>query len=386
MRLLRFPSDRVTALAAGPDRRLLIGGSSDGRVAEIGPDLSREGTFQSEILDAGSVAQWGRVACDAELPRGTRLAVRVRTGNTAEPDQTWSEWTEVPFEQGRAGGRIDAPAARWLQAEVRLAAERVGATPVVRALEVYYLPRNRPPRIERLSVGAAGEGWSRLPQQSPLGRPVVAEDPVSRRIVESLQPGRAGAAPVRKFYEAGARTFSWTASDPDGDTLVYALEIRREGEESWFALASEVEDDFYTWDSRGLGDGRYRLRLTARDRRSNAAGRDLAATRVSDPFLVDNTPPEIVDLDLRRTAGGFEVRFRAEDPAGRVAAAEFAFGEEPWRSVEPVDGVADSENEEYRVAIPHGQDEGKGGATAGLRLRVTDASGNVSGASRPLPR
>ena len=69
------------------------------------------------------------------------------------------------------------------------------------------------------------------------------------------------AGPLRKAYEAGARTFSWTADDPDGDRLAYRLEVRREGEDAWFPLATGLEDTFYTWDVRGLPDGDYRVQL-----------------------------------------------------------------------------------------------------------------------------
>jgi hypothetical protein len=372
-RMLRFPSEKATAVVADVEGRVVVGGSADARVAEIGPELSREGSFVTEVLDAGSVARWGRVAWDAETPRGARLAVRVRSGNTAEPDETWSEWSGVDPD-----GDTRAPAARWLQAEVRMMGGGGGTTPLLRSIEVHYQPRNRPPRIDRLAVGVPGEAWSRQPQQSAFGGgPVVAEDPISRKVTENLQSGRKGAAPVRKQYEAGVRTASWSAADPDGDPLVYSLELRPEGAEGWLPLASAIQEDFYSWDGRGLSDGRYRLRLTAQDGRFNAEGQGFAVTRVSDPFVVDNTPPQITHLEVREASGGFEVRFRAQDSGGRVAAAEVGHGDGPWSPIDPEDGVADSEVEEFRLHVPAASLEG-------LRLRVTDASGNVAAAPRRL--
>lgn len=383
-RILRFPSDSASGLVAGSDGRILVGGTTDARLSEIGPDLADEAVYRTATLDAGALADWGRIRWDADLPGGSRLRIRVRSGNTDEPDETWSEWTLVDSARTEQHGPVGAPPARRIQVELDLVASKAGSSPRVRSLEIHYRTRNRPPRIERLSVGPPGEAWARVPQQSSTGKgPLVTDDPVARETSGSLQPGERGATPIRRAYESGARTFSWSAQDPDGDKLVYMLEVRREGEESWAPLVHSIEDEFYSWDARTLPDGDYRVRLSVNDGPDNPLGKSHSDLRVSSPFAVDNTPPGIEDLDVEPDDAGFAVRFEATDPGGQVVAAEFALDDGPWTFVDPVDGVADSASESYRFGIPHVEDPAE---QAHLKLRVTDESGNVAGALQPLAR
>jgi hypothetical protein len=381
-RILRFPSDTASGLVAGRDGRILVGGTTDARLAEIGREPAKDAVYRSAALDAGTLADWGRIRWDADVPDGSRLRLRVRSGNTDDPDETWSEWTAVPLARAEEQGAVGAPAARRLQVEIELTASRSGASPRVRSVEIHYRPRNRPPRIERLAVGPPGEAWARAPQQSSTGRgPLVADDPVARETTDALQPGDRVAAPIRRAYESGARTFSWSAQDPDGDDLTFTLEVRREGQESWAPLADALEDDFYSWDARTLPDGDYRVRLTVNDGRDNPLGESYSDLRVSSPFSVDNSPPEIGTLDVDADNSGFDVQFEATDAGGQIVAAEFALDDGPWTFLDPVDGVADSASESYRFEIPGAElaaDE------THLKLRVTDEAGNVVGALQTL--
>jgi hypothetical protein len=188
---------------------------------------------------------------------------------------------------------------------------------------------------------------------------------------------------IRKAYETGARTFHWEASDPDGDGLTFSLEIRGEQEERWFPLSRRIDDTFFSWDSRSVPDGRYRVRLTADDGNDNAHDGGYARQRVSDPFPVDNTPPSISGLRVDASATGWNVRFVARDPGGQISSVEFASGDGPWKAIHPEDGVADSEDETYRLTVQKGDGQE---VERFLRLRVTDLTGNVGGALRVLSR
>ena len=108
-----------------------------------------------EAVDAGTVAKWGRLQWEADVPRGTRLEVRARAGNTAEPDETWTDWVVV---EGTGGTGVAAglPATRWLQARVDMEPSRAGDSPSLRRIELFYQARNRAPVITDLSVAPAG--------------------------------------------------------------------------------------------------------------------------------------------------------------------------------------------------------------------------------------
>ena len=365
--LQRFPSDQVTALAVTPGGRLLAAGSNDARVAALGPDLAGTGTWVSDVFDAGTVADWGISRWDGAAAGGA-IEVALRVGNTAEPDTTWSAWSPV-----RSGESVSVPAARFVQA--RLALRGGGsARPRVRRLEVAYRTKNRAPRIRKLDVESPGLAVVSQPASGGSSPgPLVAEDPVAQRT--SRASGRRPTPSTRRLYEAGARSASWDASDPDDDTLRYTLELRAVGEENWRELARDLETAFCSWDSRGTPDGLYELRLTVSDGEDNAQGSARTDVRVSDPFTIDHTPPRLENVQV--SSDRKRVTFLAVDPGGKVAAVEVAEDASPWRRVAPEDGIEDGERERYAVDLPAGQ---------ALRLRVTDAAGNLGGGTTvPAP-
>ncbi len=377
--LLEIPSDQASALAAADDGSVLIGGTSDARLERLGPELLAEGSYLTPPVDAQTVAEWGRVSWEADLPAGAGLRVFARSGNTDEPDATWSDWSAIePAEAGGDPGR--PPAARWLQLRVELRATGDGRSPLLRRLEVFYLPRNRPPRIAEFEVQPAGVVWTQAQSQPqrPQG-PVVVDDPVSRRIIRTL--GARGAVAVRKAFELGARTAVWKAEDPDGDELRYALEIRREGAEAWIPLALDVEEDHVGWDARSFSDGWYRLRLTADDSPGNPAGKGFQDRQLSPAFHIDNTRPVVAAPRIRSRSGAFDVEFVATDAGGNVAAVEVAVDGGDWQPLDPLDGVADSDEEFYRLRV---EPAAARTANRSLRVRVTDASGNLGGDAWPL--
>ena len=60
------------------------------RVLGIDPGLTRCGYG---VVDARRPSRWGRIEWSGEAGGGVKLSVR--TGNTEEPDNTWSDWKRV---------------------------------------------------------------------------------------------------------------------------------------------------------------------------------------------------------------------------------------------------------------------------------------------------
>lgn len=60
----------------------------------VGPYTSSS-TWTSAVVDAGAVVGWDTLTRDVVAPSGTSVTVRVRSGNTATPDATWTAWTTV---------------------------------------------------------------------------------------------------------------------------------------------------------------------------------------------------------------------------------------------------------------------------------------------------
>lgn len=376
VRLLRIASEQASAMARAGDGAILIGGSTDARVERLGPRRRSGGTYFTPAIDGGTIADWGRLRWEADLPPGAKLSVEARSGNTDDPDNTWSDWVSLPSRDGAAGVDAGVPPARWFQMRIDLADKR-GSRPRLRRLAVAYLPRNRAPRVQALSVEPAGVVIVRRPvPTAAFTGSVVTDDPISRQAANG-QRGTMRPAPLRRGYEPGARTFQWQAEDPDGDRLRYRLDLRREGTTHWFPLVRESEDEFFSWDARGVPNGSYRVRLTAADSADNPRGGALSHEKISDLFVIDNSRPTVEGLDVKRAEKGLQVEFVARDPGGTVAAVEVALDGAAWQPLHPLDGVADSAEERYRLVVE--PDPAATDGTRALLVRVTDAAGNLGG-------
>src|SRR4051812_28982274 len=105
----------------------------------------------------------------------------------------------------------------------------------------------------------------------------------------------------------GAR---WSANDPNGDELIYTVEIRGINETEWKLLREKVKERYLTWDSTAFPDGRYKLRVTASDAPANPPGQALSSRLESDSFVIDNTAPQISGVSGSRTGGQLVVRWK----------------------------------------------------------------------------
>ncbi len=89
------------------------------------------------VLDIGEgvAKNLGQVSWTADTPEGTSLTLQFRSGSTASPDGSWSDWTE-PIDSG-AGVLLDLPEPRrYLQYQVNLQTSDPGLAPRLQLLEI----------------------------------------------------------------------------------------------------------------------------------------------------------------------------------------------------------------------------------------------------------
>ncbi len=306
-----------------------------------------QGTYESPVFDAGGVARWGKLRSQTS----GSVVIRTRAGNSIRPDRTWSDWSATP------------PNARYLQ----FSAEFKGPDATLDNVAAAYLPQNNPPVVRSVSV------------ITQPGKTPAAAAPASASTAFSVTVTDTGdAAPTSSTGTATqtiSRTssqqllISWQADDPDNDKLVYQLDFRGDGQRDWKTLKSGLHENTYALDADALPDGRYLFHVIASDREANPAGAAKEADLVSSPVLIDNTPPAI----RIRTASRTEVVFEAEDAASLLRRAEWSLDAGPWTPIAPVDGILDSQSEQFRFtpdSIPPGEHM--------LALRVTDSGNNTA--------
>jgi len=334
---------QVMCLAAGLRKGELLTGTGDaGRVVRYGPGFIKEGLYTSEVFDAKFAARLGAITWTGTFPPGTSVELSTQSGNVAEPDASWSEWSALYQTSGQA---VTSPPARFLRYRVRLKTAIPQSAPEVDGVKIAYLASNQPPRVKSVKVTTPAD----------KGR-------------NSSKPGGSGQVEI-----------SWQAEDPNGDQMRYALDFRMRGDAAWRTLEEKTDKTSYTWKTEGVPDGSYEVRVTASDEPENPKDKALSHSRVSLPFMVDNTRPLVVVTvrgalpGARKTAADVTMT----DGASLIKAAEYSLDSGEWQAILPDDGIYDSKSEKATVELDNLE---PGEHT--LAVRATDENENVGAASQ----
>ncbi len=373
--LFESKEDHLVSLSIDEQARPVVGTGSEGRVYRLGPDRDHvlvadveqrqvsgvfvrgdagyvvasdpavvhpilgsggiDAVWTSKVLDAGIRARYGRMSWDADGD----VALSTRSGNTSEPDETWSDWSPDQKQEGA----VKSPTGRYFQVRTRLS----GQDSVLRRVEIPFVTDNLRPVVTQVTTKSAASTESTGQGMQKSGEPIDA----------SSKPQIA---------------VSWKVDNPDEDELRYFVEYRLEGSEHWFA-AHDPRDVLtkseLTWKTSDLPEGKYRLRVTASDELSNPPQRVQRHRLVSEVVLVDNSAPRIEGLAVK----GRTIRGVASDGIGPVRRIEARIaGYEEWIPFEPVDGIFDQPKESFVLDL---------GALAPsgpilVTVRVFDTAGN----------
>jgi hypothetical protein len=296
--LARLPSGQIQAMAAEPAGSSVLGTGVPGQLWRVSNRFSDRGLFASNVFDAKLQARWGKGQVRAEIPAGTRLAVEYRAGNVEEPDETWSAWS---------ADAATLPLSRFLQYRATLESADGRSTPSLASVSVYFGTINRPPVVESLDV----------------------PDLVGKPIIDS----------------AGKLAIRWKGSDPNGDTLVYDVEIRKEGWPDWVAVARELTASELSWEPGSLPSGIYRLRVIASDAPSNRQEEKLTGSATSAGFVLDRDAPIVTISSAEAKEGKIEVAVSAKDGDTRLTSAAYSLDGRDWWPIFPDDGLFDSMEE-----------------------------------------
>jgi hypothetical protein len=378
-RIYRLTPDRKATLLAQTGEseatRLMIAQSgllaatgNMGKLYRLTGNSAPDGYFESPVHDSTTVARWGRLSWRGDLPQGTQIAFRTRTGNSARPDSTWSDWSAPITSPTQAA--ITSPNARYIQWRVELRSSN-GNTPALDSVTAAYLPQNTPPVVRSISVSSQPNAAA---QKAAAAVSAAASTAFSITVTDSGEATAAAGTPTQTLNRgAGQQTqISWQADDPDGDRLVYSVYFRGEDEREWKLLRSNLFENTLNLDAEVLADGRYYFRVVASDRPSNPQPQARENDLISAPVLIDNTPPLIRVTSSRRAESSFELTIDASDQTSTLRRCEYSIDAGPWSPVEASDGVTDSAAETFHIQI----DNLRAGEHL-IVIRVYDAAGNA---------
>ncbi|MBQ01108.1 MAG: hypothetical protein CL477_10540 [Acidobacteria bacterium] len=356
----RAPARQVTRFHRQPDGTLSYATANPGKMVRLTGALAERGTYESEVRDAETVATWGTISWRAMTPGGSRVELSSRSGNTAIPNDTWSEWSR-PYTDA-AGSQIASPKARYLQWRASLLAG--DASPILTSVTAAYLPRNVRPAVTQITVHQPGTVFQ---QPFSSGDPPIAG-------LDALETESNGSASTlgRESYRKGIQTFVWQATDKNGDQLEYAIAYRREDETAWQTLRSDMRATVFAWDTSAVPDGAYRVRVTVSDATSNAPDTALVGERESPVFDIDNSAPRIEAAAVREVGGRSVLSFTVRDDHSPIQHVELSKGDDTWRTVYPTDGIPDALVETFEVLL---DDAGLGAPP--VIIRATDALRNT---------
>lgn len=372
--LVSSTSSQVTAFHSARGGGMYVAAANLGKLFRLGPGTEKDGTVESDVMDAGAFSYWGRARFEGD-EQGGKITLETRTGNLDRPQKNWSPWGTLSLND--KAGRIASPSARFLQYRLKLAAGANGASPYVSLMEMAYLTKNVAPVVEAIEPTPpnykfpAPSTVSSTPQQT-LSLPPVGQ---RRRGSSGLSIDSSTTSMNYAHGWAGAR---WKALDENGDTLVYKIEIRGVGEQNWKPLKDNLHEARYTFDSTSFPDGEYQVRVTATDSPDNPPAEALTSSLESEPFLIDNTPPEITGLTAAQEGSSVVVRWRAKDARAVIEKAEYSVNGGEWLPAMPVSKLADSLEHAYEVKIDRGQGE------LSIAVRVADEFANQSVAKTAL--
>ncbi|MFA5251701.1 MAG: hypothetical protein WC454_03845 [Phycisphaerae bacterium] len=302
-------ASQISAMAVTGDN-VYLGTANPAKLIKLTRVFAREGTYISDLIDAGQPADWGKLQIDADIPQGCKVMVACRSGNVKDiNDSTFSDWTEPTEVNGPV--QMKCPLGRFCQYKLILRTEDGRKSPLIREIAVADTVPNLAPRVESVSTER-----------------IESDD------------------------KKGMLKISYDAKDDNGDKLIYKIDFRKVGRENWIELKKEVEEDNFEWDGKTVEDGRYELKVTASDERSNTTVTKLTGSRITKPVIVDNTPPVIKKYSLESGEKAVTLKMQASDQLSAIGKVEYTLDSNAeWKGAVPDDLVYDTTDEDFTITM-----------------------------------
>jgi hypothetical protein len=322
-------ASQITAINVRRDA-VYLGTANPAKLIKLGTGFASEGTYISDLIDAGQPARWGKLQIEADIPQGCSVRVASRSGNVKDVnDPTFSSWTKLV--EVTEPVQLRCPLGRFCQYKLVLQSNGP-KTPIIREIAVASSVPNLAPKVESVDVS-----------------PIAA-------------PGKQGEFKI-----------SFKAKDDNGDKMIYKIDFRKVGRTNWIELEDEIEKPTFEWDGKTVEDGRYEVRVTASDERSNNSATKLTGSRISEQVIVDNTAPVIKKHSIDKGGKSITLKLHVSDEFSAIGRLNYTVdSNEKWKGTMPDDMVYDTTEEEFTIVI----DKLEAGEHI-IAVRIADSVGNI---------
>ena len=310
------------------------------------PEQRFDGVYTSRIFDTKNISSWGKIDWKSEVPDGASLQLQTRSGNSVEPNQTWSAWS--PPYSNIQGEQMLSPKARFLQFKILFKALSGRATPRFHNATFFYLQTNVAPIVSKIDL---------LPSNEVFLKPFIQDEIIWGQYVSPSDKAKNNDKTkmymvAKKVQRKGFQTVVWDAVDKNEDSLLFSISIRNEDDNKWRILKDRWEEKIFAFDTISFPDGNYFIKIEAGDSPSNPLGMDLKSENISRQVTIDNSLPVIKNLQLNRDKDRVTISFLAEDSSSFIKDVQFLIRPDEWRTIFPKDGICDSKMEEFEVTVP----------------------------------
>jgi len=302
-------ASQITAVTVLGDE-VYLGTANPAKLIKLAKAYAQEGIYSSDLIDAGQPAAWGKLQLEADIPTDTSVSISARSGNVKDVnDPTFSPWTDAikitkPIQ-------LFCPLGRFCQYKLILKSNSGKASPVIREVAVAHTVPNLAPKVESVTV-------------------------------------------TRASTKEKTSTFkiSYKAKDENNDKLVYRIDFRKIPRERWIELEDETDSENFEWDTKTVEDGRYEIRVTASDERDNTTATKLVGTRISDPVVVDNTPPVITEHAISTKKKTVTLQLKITDELSAIGNVKYTVDSNAdWKGSLPEDSIYDTTSEDFTILI-----------------------------------
>lgn len=296
-----FDCEAITKIFLG-EKEVYLSTGYPPKIYKIKKELAKEGTYLSPIIDLKFISKFGRMEIDSYLPLFSSYEVYTRSGSNNIIDETWSEFEKLK------NNKIKSPDNRYFQYLIRLKIEESQTSPVIKKIRYFYKNINQPPKIKTIKV------------ETDTENPKI-------------------------------KIIKYEVSDSNNDSLIHTLYYQTKENKNWFLLTKDIKENEYKLDGRILPDGYYKIKLITSDELTQVKEEALKDSIISNEFLIDNTPPQLVSFNKDKKKKGYQIKIKIVDSLSIIKGFYYSIDNEKEEKILPIDGIFDDKEEEFILEI-----------------------------------